>query len=281
MILYTSREGSTAIINALSGQAGIHVPLVEELDWYRFEKDHKFNDIYNTLDQVFHTGEYSEIDNSTNLLQNTPPQDRQSLGFKWRIFGNTKRIAKIFREHNVTVYILTRRNLLEHVASSYIHKYGNDLQSDVDMPLYPQFAVAGMPEAEREAYLKRLRAPKFKLEYWNFLKLAMRRIQGKARHTKRALKLSLRGVRIQPMYYEDFDEDREAFIKGFLDQIGMEPPREINTHCDYNKVHDASHANRITGLNEVIASPVRGLPFHVLNLIYKFFVFLIAAISKT
>jgi hypothetical protein len=86
VIIYNSREGSSAIVNILSGQPGIAVPVMEHLDGYRFEATAECPDIYSALNEVFSTTRYSG-------MKNRPPTYKMPttiiLFFQWDSNGES------------------------------------------------------------------------------------------------------------------------------------------------------------------------------------------------
>lgn len=269
VIYYHSREGSTAIINTLSGQNGIRVPVVEDLDRYRFSKNHKVGEIYQYLDEALSTGHLKNSDHQDSHLQSVDwNKPYQCIGFKWRIFGSPKKIAEIFNKHNVTVLVLTRRNFLELVCSTYIHKYANILQRKVKVPTFPQFRARNITGEKQEAYLDMMRRPRFAFFWPLFFKSTYARIIIKFRQYKMINKLKAEGVKITQIFYEDFDTNPEAFIRDFLDTIGMDSSVEINTRCDFIKVHDQPHASRINRIERGTTAPIGGWIFRRMNSYY-------------
>ncbi len=265
VILYNGREGSSAIINSLSGQPCITVPLMEELDSYIYSEKFKARDLPDTLDTIFSTGKYAPADMvDTHLQRSTSKSDAPSVGFKWRLFGDLNKIAEVFVKHNVTVYSLFRKNFIDITCSAYVHAYGNKLQSDVDMMSFPQFKALEASPDERDAYFKSLSEQHFKLVRHLFLHAAYRQIKTRTQQKQKLVQLHRAGVKMKSIYYEDFDRAPEAFIQNMVQEICGAQQGEFNPDCDFKKVHARPLAERVTGLEGYI-SGVSGLPYRLMR----------------
>lgn len=261
VISYNGREGSTAIINSLSWQNGIRVPLMEDLDPYEYLVENKARDIPRKLDEIFSTGSYSGASHNPKYLLNiNSDAQTDAIGFKWRIFGDLQKIAEVFNKHDVTVVSLFRRDFLDIVCSSYAHKYGNKIQSTVELGEYPQFKVATMDEAELKEYFAALSAQEFRLVSRWFWEMAGKQVKIRKSQNRNLNQLARYGVKMKTMFYEDFNTDPERFITSFMADIGMEGPSEFNPRCDFVKVHKSPISERIMGLSRATEG-FTGLPY--------------------
>lgn len=269
VILYNGREGSSAIINTLSGQNGIYVPLFEDLDRYQFLKRFKARDIPATLKDIFSTGAYpNKSKDSTNLQYVEDKTPVETIGFKWRIYGDTVKIGQIFTDNNVTVYLLSRREFLDLTCSSYIHTFGNAIQSSIEIAEHPQFNTKSLSREELEDHFSKLSAQSFRLVSRWFLKSARQLTRVKS-HQQRLLKqLAAQGVKVRVIYYEDFDKNPEVFIKGFMSNLGLQKNAPFNTHCDIIKVHKQPISERILGL-EKLTTGWLGAPYRLFEWRYN------------
>jgi len=251
IILYNGREGSSAIVSALSAQKGVNVPLFEHLDKYNFELTNTPKDYPQALDDVFSTGVYSGPNKNSHEMKPQDPGERVlTTGFKWRIAGDIRDVAKIMRKHNVTVFLLLRRDFLSMTCSSYVHKYGNKLQSDIEIPPHPQFS-GGSDAREAAHKLEQMNQQAFKLVKPFFLKSAFNVKATRNRQVGKARQLARAGVPVRLVYYEDFDGQQEAFITNFLGQIGVDITKTYNPYCGFNKVHKTPVSERIKGIDRM------------------------------
>lgn len=269
IIFYNGREGSTAIVNSLGGQEGIHIPLIEDLDAYKYLKIHRAKHLPNSLEEIFKTGNYTSADvyeTKIQALGNRASID--SVGFKWRIFGDISQIAKALVKLDVSVFVLYRRDFLNIVCSSYAHSNGNKLQSDIDVVKHPQFRMSQMNDDELEAYSDKLSAQQFELKSRLFTKSAIEQVKIRKSQLRKIRQLSKNGVKIGTLFYEDFDESPERFIKSLMSRIGIDGNRKFNPECSFTKVHKRPISERIQGL-ESITTGLRGAPYRLLKREYE------------
>ncbi len=261
IIYYNGREGSTAITNSLSGQQGITVPLMEDLDGYAYLPAHRARDIPAVLDAIFKTGRYNDVKLKPRQLQISDTADSpQSIGFKWRIFGDMQKISSVLLAHDVTVFCLFRRNFLDLVCSSYVHIYGNKIQPDIEVEAHPQFTMQHLNEGELQAFSAAISTQKFNLVSRWFIAIAHRQIGIRRRQEATLRALSKAGVKIKTILYEDFDAAPEPFIKNFMAELGFGADTPFNPHCDFVKVHTRPLTARIRKL-DTITHGLRGLPY--------------------
>ncbi len=256
IIQFNGREGSSAIISALSAQKGVNVPLFEELDDYAFYKTHTPDDYPEALNAVFTDRIYKGERSKAEYLAPQPPMDEvKTTGFKWRVNGPIPAVAAVLKAHNVTVFTLQRRDFLSYVCSLYVHKYGNQLQSTFNVPSHPHFDKhRGAAEGADPTQRAQLNQQMFALDKKLFLSsakeaVAIRQNQaGKSRHLSRA------GVPVEMMYYEDFDADNEGFITTTLGKIGHDIAGGYTPFCGFEKVHKTPLSERIPGLEKATKS---------------------------
>jgi len=254
VIFYNGREGSSAIISALSGQAEIRVPLFEELDPYIYKLNHRARDLPDTLDQIFETGSYRDLKETPRVLRAENMDGAyKSIGFKWRIHGDIPKVAEVLRRNNVTVFALFRRSFLNVVCSSYVHAYGNKIQSDVVVSNHPQFEILSKSEAEVAQYFDSLNQQKFKMVRRWFLKTA--KSQARFRH-RQAMVLRMfagAGVKQKVIFYEDFDARPAQFIANMKEYLGLSNKIPVDPYCGIQKVHKNPISERIQGIESVFS----------------------------
>jgi hypothetical protein len=85
VIIYSSREGSSAIIESLSQSDDVSVPLFEEFDGYWVKKFYGGKDIVSEMGKVFQTGRFDlDHDYSRRSIPTigADKPDARSVGFK-------------------------------------------------------------------------------------------------------------------------------------------------------------------------------------------------------
>lgn len=268
VILYTSNEGSSAIVNCLSGQKGVAVPVFEELDRYKLQTYPAEPDISSLLETVFTTGRFPGFDGSTPYLQpRNEDHPLQAIGFKWRFHGNPLRTARLFQRLEVTVFILSRTDFLDLICSNYVQSYGKEAQAYPHYPAFPQFVVADLEGEERVQYLDTLRQVRFENHPRQFLQAARLRVRCIWHHYGIARILTRYGVRVESIHYEDFCSDSARFLKNLLDKIGV-PVETVDTRCDFTRVHGSSLPARIENLGAVTGKGISGIQFRLLKRLY-------------
>ena len=267
MIHYRSREGSSAIINRLSHQNGIRVPVFEELDRYIYKKNHKHSELMNVLSDVFSKGHYLHGFRKPNTIA---PVDVdapfQSVGFKWRIFGAKIQLARLFKRHRVKVFVLTRRDFAEIVASSYFHDVGLKNLSDTKTNAFPQFSVMSEMGSDGEKMREELSATTVSLNRFELFKCALIRMNMKWNQANSCLVFKIFSVPVKQIYYEDFLNDPEAFIANILKEIKIDSDAPISSISNFNRVYSNKHQERIENSSRGIDS----LWFKTLKKLYDF-----------
>ena len=225
LILYTAREGSTAIVSALSRNPEIQVPLLEELDrhWVRrFYGDAL--DIPATLDEVFTSGTFDQPHTygRNNYLYYDPSdmealgREKVAVGFKWRPHKISRRLIRVLQTHDVQVFYLVRRDFEELVCSLYLSQQ----QVDGKRIGHAQFGASQGEEAFRKTrdMLETLSPP---ARLGPIAKIVAKRLAHATRYALILKLLRASGVETSQVYYEDFLEDPERFLADFCTRIGV------------------------------------------------------------
>ena len=258
VINYSGREGSSAVINSLGWQRDVCVPLLEDLDLRNYRRKHPAFMLYKKLAEVFESGVYKEADpNYAHPAAQHFASGRMSVGFKWRVFGNIEKIARVFAQHNVVVFQLSRRDFLSLVCSDYTHTYARKIQSKMAIDPHPQFQLRKLSEAERNDYSEQISELDFRLKKSWFLKSAKEIARIKAEQRANLQVFAAAGVKVRSVYYENFDMDKEAFIKSMMAELGLDTTAAFNPNCTFYKVHKRPITERIEGLSAFINSSNR------------------------
>lgn len=251
IIQYSGREGSSAIVSTLSAQPGVNIPIFEDLDPHQFFNSRKPADYPQVIDEIFTTGKFGDKKpNKERIFSEPGAGGYATIGFKWRVNGDFRLLAKVLRKHKVTVFFLQRRDFLGLVCSSYIHTFGNSLQSEIKIPLHPQFdkSFAGYGGVDAPENLTRINAQTFPLNKRLFIKAARAVIRKRRAQTNIARRFARMGLPVKVVFYEDFDTNPEAFITAMLAQVGHDISGAYRDICGFTKVHKTPLTERITGL---------------------------------
>ncbi len=246
IIQYQSREGSSAIINLLSRQNGVRVPVFEELDPYLYQTHHDNSALLSILSGVLNTGTYPHSSRHPNAIAPIDDSDVfQSVGFKWRLFGSRFRLARLFKRFRVKLFILTRRDFAEHVASTYFHLVASNMETDKKIGSFPQFATLSATDTHDELRRKSYSDITVPLDRRKLFGSAIRRLRLKWRQANSSLIFKLYKVPVHQIYYEDFRDNPVQFLQDFMAEIGVEPTESLETESDFKRVFSNRHQDRI------------------------------------
>ncbi|MBL4808304.1 MAG: hypothetical protein JKY31_13630 [Rhodobacteraceae bacterium] len=270
IILYFSREGSTALVNMLSRQPGIRVPLMEQLDHYIFEKTDDITTPLQDMDAIYSTGIYDRIDTPMVQMRNLTVDDNfQSVGFKWRFWSDPVALSALFKKHNVTVFFLVRRNFLESVCSGYLQRFGPDLSPESDLTAHPQFKAAYLLGDDKQSFLKKIRQLRFPLNLNDFWFTADVKLRERNAHAHLAAVFTQNKIAIRPIYYEDFCDNPRNFLQDFMEEIHLPIPEKIDTYCDFIRVHNTPISRKLNGIWKVKWPTFSGFRFYRLKRQYR------------
>lgn len=144
-ILYTSREGSSAIIAKLQKHEDIHVPCFEQLDRNNLEK--VVPDANDRIGEILSTA----FQEGAIPGKKSEYAGQRVVGFKWRPFGSDAAVKAMISNHCLAIY-LYRRNTLRR-ALSMLFK-----------PEHTQFQLAKMSPEEREESLRKTQSETFRVD---------------------------------------------------------------------------------------------------------------------
>lgn len=246
IIMYSGREGSSAIVSMLSAQNGVHVPLFEDLDPHNTEKTGLYSDLPVVVNDVFQTGELLDADRHRALYPHTYDKG-DVIGFKIRLFHPVEDIAPVLVANHVTVFVLSRRNFVELVSSHYFN-INRPLTENLASGAFPQFKLSVMDESARRAALAELDAISVKPRFKKFLAIASNVAKSRTRITNYARELARSGVPVVPIYYEDFLADRVRFIARMLADIGFPQDWPVVDTTKFVKVLQSPARKKLRGV---------------------------------
>lgn len=258
VIIYSGRTGSSPIVNILARQPGVCVPVFENLD-RRFIGEARAGEIPGILDQVLATGTLEGVLDETTLPEHMPRfpagETPQSIGFKWRPFGDWAKTCEVLRARDVTLFVLTRRDFVELASSLYITSHGNSLQSEVKINKHPQFglAIGARAAVEREA-IERLQTMTFPVRPRLLYRVMHHQANMRSRLLDLATEAHRHGVRVRSILYEDFTADNAGFIRGMLGELGL-PAGDLDTTSSFEKVMKVPAKSRLDHLGPWLLLP--------------------------
>lgn len=141
VILYTGREGSSAIIETMRNSNEVYVPVFETFDEYMFSGKFPSTSLLSILSNI-------EVLKNTN--DNFEPfysdlyKESFTICFKWRPWGESNILDELSKIYDLHVILLARRNAIEHslrhLASRLIYeKLPQHLQMITSPDLHLQF----------------------------------------------------------------------------------------------------------------------------------------------
>ncbi len=248
IIHFHSREGSSAIVNMLSQQTGVRVPLFEALDRHNYQREHTKDQIYGILENIFKTGVYEDLYRAENAIRTySMDEPFQVIGFKWRSFGKKRKLAKILRANHVKLFFLTRKDFDETVASSYFHAFNSKKHTNSNIEFHPQFRFLESSEAEKQKLRKAYSDITVPIRNDLLRKIRRNRSLSKWSQFATALRFRVMGVSVKQLFYEDFAMDNVVFIDSFLREINILPEEDDVKYSSFEKVYTNPHQDRIEG----------------------------------
>ncbi len=223
VIVYTAREGSSAIIDQLSLCQGVSVPLFEELDKFWVERFYGGRlHIPTELDTIYSRNDFPHEDDwgFKNFVSGKKRGESvDSVGFKWRPHGSPASVVSTLKAHNVACFFLYRRDFDELIASLTISNYD---QAQKGGPAHGQFDFAKMSDEERAQEAKKISSRTIPLPSKIFWSTAIKRVVHALRLRLMRSYAAMRGLKVQVVYYEDFLAAPRPFIQHLLEQVGLD-----------------------------------------------------------
>ncbi len=224
IVSFTSREGSSAIISSLSRCRDINVPLFEELDAFWIKKFYNNVDIPKVLDQVFSSGKLDWEHNYgyRNYIPGKIGQGTaKSTGFKWRWHGSLKHIGPVLEKHEVMIFLLFRRDLIELTSSYYFTRMAKRSGEGKSLGHF-QFKTARMTKQQKVEFKKELDKLTVPLNPFVFYAMMSWRIIQARRNKRMAVQMQKKyGIELVTIYYEDFRDDSAAMLGGMCEKLGV------------------------------------------------------------
>jgi hypothetical protein len=200
VILFSGREGSSAIVSHLRRHPRIAVPIFENLDGYKVEQEvapERRQHLPAALRRIFRSGRYNPGFFAEGSGKEIPPRE-QRIAFKWRPWCLDALVAGAFAAEDAGVFLLSRRDLLNQSLSLYFTREvigGGTL-------VHPQFVYMSMDPEKRPGYLEELRAQRFRVDCGPVRQDMRGLIDAKQAMLEAMRGFVAAGVPVRPIWYE-------------------------------------------------------------------------------
>ena len=207
LISYNGRVGSTALIDTLKLIPGFLIPVFEELDYYAMEAEGRLDtvnaeNIHETIDFVYKNNRQKVGDEPT------------SIGFKWRIWGNTEKVSQSLLQNDVVVFNIIRCDVFEFVSSLYL---SNVTHKDFNAP---QFMLRdATSEAERMSVLAKYRIDTTDVDVNEYFRVYDDLYSQEKERITLLQKMHKDGVQVFTIVYEDFAYKRFRFLQKLMEVL--------------------------------------------------------------
>lgn len=258
VVIYSSREGSSAIIETLSTFDDISVPVFEEFDEYWVRKFYGDKDNISEMSRMLKNDAF---DLGHDYARRAIPSigaakpNARCVGFKWRPFGDLDRTLDMFKENNVKVFLLFRRDVLEQCCSHFVTRYTR--AEDGRRLGHVQFQLRRAEGEAREEIARSIEGLRVRLNPATFYAMMVRRIWKAVKSVRLGARARRRGIPVTRIYYEDFLRDPEAFVAAMRRELGLPPvslaPAEGG---GFVKAFRRSARDNIRGVGFVLYNPL-------------------------
>ncbi|MBX6376409.1 MAG: hypothetical protein IRZ13_19550, partial [Acetobacteraceae bacterium] len=163
-LLFSEREGSSAMIDSLGRHPQIVVPFFESLDHYIIREkvpEAQWPALPAVIGRVLRSGRYASSYFAEAGAEPDEAPTNRHVAFKWRPWGDASRIGPVLAQHGAGAYLLMRRSMLNWCLSLYFTNHVAKQLTDIEIHRHPQFQITSMSAEEREAFLQRLRSEVF------------------------------------------------------------------------------------------------------------------------
>ncbi|MBO9436760.1 hypothetical protein J7394_21335 [Ruegeria sp. R13_0] len=261
IILFTAREGSTAIVDALSRHPDISVPILEELDKFWIKHFYDDIDVVREIDSIFSCNDFRLGDDwafRNYVSDNKRGKDVASIGFKWRPHGKIAQVARMMQKRNVVLFVLFRSDFDELCASLYV---GQTLAAGDDGSQHTQFRFARMSDEEKTAFREELEGQVVYARFRPIFYIMVRRVLRALQLRLIAGKLCRSGIHVRALYYEDFLQSPDRFFAKICHelQIASVGAESLIKGQKMQKTTRIPATKRISGFSRIQKNPLSKL----------------------
>jgi hypothetical protein len=257
IVSFNGREGSSAIIRAFEHADAVRIPLFEHFDQYACPEVME-GDVPAILDRLLRSGEFIKARTDLPKESNTSANACSPVAFKWRVWGEPGRVAQVLKAHDVVVFELMRRDIVNLALSLYLNKHvlptlRDTPYTEIFRELHPQFQVKWLPDAEKEALLRLVRSQRFAVDIRKFIAI-MERYRADRQRIRDAMNtFESFGVEVHTLFYEDFLADPVAFLTRMSMRVGI--PIDPTRASFYTKVNRPDVRLQVENLDSLQGDP--------------------------
>jgi hypothetical protein len=267
VIVYRWHEGSTALVDLLGKHPNVQVPIFEHLDFDEACAFASWDNVDGLVDHLFATGDFetarAAFTTGTRADRRAPGP---AIGFKWRIWGDPERIARVLRAHDVTVFHVFRLDALELAVSTYFSTYVvPELEQRTGIRFatgsHPQFGFAELSREQQDAVRRVLHAHRFAVPKDYVVDEMEALLTRKEQVCDNYIDTFRRcGVPVHAVFYEDFVRRREALLRQMCRLLGLDPEPLYGRGPWYQKVASKHLLTQVENIDTLCASSeLRGL----------------------
>lgn len=240
IILFNGHEGSSAIISHLRKFPQINIIWYEPLDNYHLKLPLNGPDLLTMLNYIYNTSLKDRYMHASTLYSKHSDKplcefkDNKSVGLKMRV-RDWPTLEKVFKQHNVVVFVLIRQNLLKLAVSKC---QPNSMQFKLinnEIPTNPKMTI------DLEMLTNNLTVCRDLLKYKQDI----------------IARCSQLGIACHPMFYEEYCDNKELFFSKILKILDIHVPKPtINQLANqpnyFKKVHSDNMQDFIINYKELV-----------------------------
>jgi hypothetical protein len=257
VIVYSGREGSSAIIKAFADQQAVKVPIVEDFDQYACPGVDE-NDVPALLLQLLTTGQFRRrLDRDADVRSRPAPARPTPVAFKWRIWGDAREIAKVLNACDVVIFELIRRDIVNLALSLYLTTYVLPFERRVDFDEIlqdpnPQFRIRWLEKKAQDEVISFVRSRRFAVQPDKLAAIMADYLTRKERIREQYVATFRAGaLDVHTLIYEDFLADPVSFLSRMATLVGVsiDPLRQPY----YPKVSRSDIRTQVTNLAALLS----------------------------
>lgn len=270
LVAFIGHEGSSPLLKSLQGHSRIRVPIFEELDARKLHPkfaDHGIQPINVVAEMLDHVYSGYTVDEAVETIASGAKvalRDIDDLiGFKWRVFGSADKITPILRRHNVTIFHIYRRNILERICSFYFSNNCVRLVPELtdfgfsESTRHPQFQFAKLSKRDREKVTNLLRNVTFTMPLdvaQSEITLFLKKKQRLDADYMTAFENG--GLDVFHLFYEDFVERKDELLGSILRSLDCEFEHVVEHNTHFKKFFPGEATSRIDNYDQLVTDSV-------------------------
>jgi hypothetical protein len=235
VVLFSGREGSSALIAHLGRHPQVVVPLFEHLDRYLLEAAVPAADLVHlplALRRTLRAGRFEPgwFAGEGAGLPAPDAAGRRTL-FKWRGWRLDAAVAEALAAEGAGLFLLQRRDLLGLHLSLF---FGRHVLGGGARLVHPQFEILHLPPAARPGYLAALQARRFHADVPALVAAMAGQVAAQRARLAALAGFAAHGVALVPIWYEAFLGAPEGVLRDMLAALGLAWDPAV-AGCEYVK----------------------------------------------